>query len=330
MRRRLSICLSVLLLTLALAACGSKEDLKPVQEQEGSKENTVETNEQGTEQNAPETRKYTHVYGEIDIPVKPEKVVTLQYASQMLSVGLKPIGASSHLLENTGSEFDGIEDIGGGETPNYEKILELQPELIIAGDVEEDVYDQLSKIAPTVVIPWMDYDVFGHVEAIGDILNRHQEAAAWKTSFDEKIKVAREQIIGKIGEDKTIAIYRVDPKQLYIYGVRNMGFTLYKALELPPPPVLQQEIDKDANLWAVPISLELLSNYGADYVFVTLLDGEDASKSFEEMKAGSIWNNLPAVKENHVFEISMDTWLGYTPHDIETQLDEAVQLLTQQ
>ncbi|WP_054026302.1 ABC transporter substrate-binding protein [Bacillus sp. FJAT-28004] len=329
MKKNVLVCLSMLLLVLALAACGTAET-KPQSTSNNDKNAAVPQNEKASNENTTETRAYKHFFGETNIPLKPEKVVTLQYASHMLKVGLKPIGASSHLLETSDTDFDGIEDVGSADQINYEKIVSLEPDLIIAGDIEKDVYDKLTKIAPTVVVPWMDYDVFGHVEVIGDILNRQQEAAAWKVEFDEKIKTAKDEIIGKIGEGKTFAIYRVDPKEFYVYGVRNMGFTLYKALGLTPPALVQQEIEKDSNLWAVPISLEVLPDYDADYVFLTLLEGEDTTKRLDEIKESSLWKNLTAVKDKHIYDISMDTWLGYTPHDIEVQLQEAVQLLTQE
>ncbi|GGG65141.1 iron(3+)-hydroxamate-binding protein YxeB [Paenibacillus radicis (ex Gao et al. 2016)] len=322
--KRYLLTISLLLLALTLAACGNTG-----KDSSSGSNAPKETEAPQTETAAPATRVYKHFYGETSIPVKPEKVVTLQYASQMISVGLKPIGAASHLLETTDPAFQGIEDIGPPDDINFEKILSLQPELIIAGDVEQDVYDKLSKIAPTVVIPWMDYDVFGHVQVIGDILNRQDEAAAWKTAFDEKLAAAKAKIADKVADGQTVAIYRVDPKEFYVYGVRNIGFTLYKALGLQPPAIVQKEIDKDPNLWGIPISLEMLPDYDADYVFVTLLDGEETSKRFETIQAGSLWKNLKAVKNNHVYKISMDTWLGYTPHDIEVQLNDAVNLLTQ-
>jgi len=330
--RKIWMSISLIVLVLLAVACGkaeNKSDPAPT----GGKENVSATNGQAanTEQlqnSTGEVRKYKHMFGETEIPVKPERVVTLQYASQMMSVGLKPIGASSHLLETDDPAFKDIEEIGSAEI-NYEKILALQPELIIAADVEQDVYDKLSKIAPTVVVPWMEHDVFGHVKEIGEILNRQAEAAAWQQQFDAKIQEAKEKIVGKIGQDKTVAIYRIDPKQIYVYGVRNVGFTFYRALDLPRPDIVQKEIDKDPNLWALPVSLEVLPDYAADYVFVMLLDGEEAKESFDEIKKSAIWKNIPAVKQNHVFNISMDTWLGYTPHDIDVQLDEAVRLLTE-
>ncbi len=329
MKKHLLACLAMFLIVLTLAACGTANQSSNGQAAEGNQAATAtpEATSQATDNNQEGTRLYKHALGETEIPANPKRVVTLQYVSQMLSVGVKPIGAVDYLLDSESPEFQGIESIGS-DPVNYEKILELQPDLIIAADLEQEDYDRLTKIAPTVSVPWMDYDVFGHVEAIGDILNRQEEAAAWKSAFDEKIAVAREKVIGAIGENKTVAIYRIDPKEFYVYGVRNIGFTLYKALGLQPPAAVQAEIDKDANLWAIPISLEVLPQYDADYVFLTKIDNDETDQRFKEMEAGSIWKNLTSVKNDHVFPISMDTWLGYTPHDIEIQLDEAVKLLT--
>ncbi|MBO7746260.1 ABC transporter substrate-binding protein [Paenibacillus sp. MWE-103] len=326
----------MLLLVLLLAACGNANNAPenaaaPAGEETSAPANETSASDGGeaSGEGASAKRVFKHALGETVIPAHPERVVTLQYVSQMLSVGVKPIGALDYLLDGQDPAFQGIEEVGSSESVNYEKILSLKPDLIIAADLEQADYDKLSKIAPTVSVPWMGYDVFGHVKVVGDILNRQKEAAAWQAGFDEKIKAAKEQIAGAIGADKTVAIYRIDPKEFYVYGVRNIGFTLYKALDLKRPALVQQEIDKDPNLWAIPISLELLPDYGADYAFVTLLPGEDAEKRFEEIKSSALWKNIPAVKNGHVFQISMDTWLGYTPHDIETQLQEAVKLLTQ-
>lgn len=328
MRKNVLIYLGILLLSFSLAACGSA-GTNTSSPPPGNKETTAPTTDQASPESKTAIRTYKHAFGETQIPMKPEKVVTLQYTSQMLSVGLKPIGSASHLLEGTGPEFQGIEDVGSLEAINYEKILSLAPDLIITSDIDQNTYDKLSKIAPTVDIPWMDNDVFGHVKVMGEILNRQQEATAWQEKFDADIKAARAQVMGKVGEGKTVAIYRVDPKEFYVYGSRNIGFTLYKALGLTPPPLIQKELEKDPNFWAVPISLEVLPDYAADYVFVTLLPGEESKSRFNEIKASAMWKNLPAVKNNHVYEINMDTWLGYTPHDIEQQMKEAIKLLTQ-
>ncbi|MFF2482839.1 ABC transporter substrate-binding protein [Paenibacillus sp. NPDC058071] len=317
MKKRFILGISFTLIALLLTSCSAASN--------GNKKTLPANNEQQSSKK--ETRLYKHAMGETEIPVKPERVITLQYASQMISVGLKPIGAVDYLLDNQFPDFNGIESIGSREAINYEKMLAMEPDLIIAGDLEQDVYDKLSKIAPTVVVPWMAHDLFGHVEIMGDILNRQEEAKSWKAEFDKKIAAAREKIIGAIGEDKTVAIYRVDPKEFSVYGVRNIGFTLYKALGLHPPASVQKELDKNPDLWGIQISLEVLPQYDADYVFVTTLGTEETEQEFNRIKNSSLWKNLSSVKNNRVYSIDMDTWLGYTPHNVEVQLDEATKLL---
>ncbi|SFJ73767.1 iron complex transport system substrate-binding protein [Paenibacillus sp. UNC496MF] len=74
-----------------------------------------------------ETRVFKHALGETVIPARPERVVTLQYVSQMLSVGVKPIGALDYLLDGKDPAFQGIEEVGSSESVDYEKILSLKP-----------------------------------------------------------------------------------------------------------------------------------------------------------------------------------------------------------
>ena len=110
LKKQLFICLSIIFVMLALAACGT-EDAKT--DAAGDKESTASSTEQAatdaTDQST--TRLYKHAMGETEIPAKPERVVTLQYASQMISVGLKPIGALDYLLDTPDPAFEGIEDV---------------------------------------------------------------------------------------------------------------------------------------------------------------------------------------------------------------------------
>lgn len=321
--KMLTLC-CVLLFAMVLAGCGAKGENGAAEPAANSKSAEVE---QTKESEGSKTRLYKHAMGEANIPVKAEKVVTLQYLSQMMSVGVKPIGATTYLFDGMGDLVKGIEDVGN-EKINYEKILELNPELIIAGDVDKEAYSKLSQIAPTVVIPWMDHDVYGHVQTIGDILGRQKEAEDWKTAFNAKVEDAKKQIFAKIGEGRTAAIYNIRPKEFYVYGVRNFGFTIYKALGLTPPAPIQKEIEKDPNFWAVPISLEVMPDYAADYIFVTSFADDDSKKHLADIKNSALWKNLPAVKNNHVYELDMDKWFGYTPHDIEFQLQDVLNKIT--
>ncbi|WP_342415488.1 ABC transporter substrate-binding protein [Paenibacillus sp. FSL R10-2782] len=77
-------------------------------------------------------------------------------------------------------EVIGIEEVGS--PINVEKMLEVDPDLILVGSDES--YDDLSKISPTVVLPWNVYDVREEIEKVGDIIGRQAEVRKWLNDFD--------------------------------------------------------------------------------------------------------------------------------------------------
>jgi len=97
----------------------------------------------------------THVMGETCVPNQPKRVVVLSTTTleYLIDLGVKPIGAtlsdqfSSHLQP----ELTGVEDIGNVGEPSLEKIVALQPDLIIGDDYYQTIYPQASQIAPTIL-----------------------------------------------------------------------------------------------------------------------------------------------------------------------------------
>ncbi|UZM99732.1 ABC transporter substrate-binding protein [Lysinibacillus sp. MHQ-1] len=92
--------------------------------------------------------------GEIVIPTNPQRIVAEEYIASLLVLDVKPVGAPGLALENyyLKEALKSVEDIGVYGKPSSERILGLKPDLIITGNGEN--YDALSKIAPTVVIPY--------------------------------------------------------------------------------------------------------------------------------------------------------------------------------
>lgn len=307
----------MILSLLLLSACGQTASPNPsalAQENKGS-----------------ETRVLKHAKGESTIPLKPKRVVALQYVGSMLALGVKPIGALKGHME--GSDMaplvSGIEVVGDYDAYNLEKILELQPDLILTGsDDEQQVYEKLTKIAPVVAIDFDQYDVFGHVQKVAEALGMEKEGKAWEEKYKAKVEEARKLVQAKVGKNATVAAMNVRAKTIKMYGARNMGHVLYNDLQLTPPALIKTEIEKDPLFWSNDLSMELLPEYTADHIFLMLFPGEDATQYLKEIEQSSLWRNLPAVKNNHVYIVDVDRWLGYDAILIEKQLDEAVQYLT--
>ncbi|MEK5037384.1 ABC transporter substrate-binding protein [Sporosarcina sp. FSL K6-3457] len=311
-----SLCL-VVFLAIILAGCNE------------NKEQSSEENNAGTI-----TRMYKDVTGrEVEIPVNPKRVVTTQYLDAMLALGVKPIGTPSHVLNNNylGELQEGVEDLGSPFS--IEKVLELAPDLIISADPEE--VEQLSKIAPTVVIPWMYGDVYAQLKEVASILDKEKEADDWIAKLDEKAAEGREKIAGKISEDEVVSIFMTYEKDtLRLYGARNVGHVLYRSLQLTPPPYIQEQLANDPDFEKFvyeDISMEKLPDYAGDTI-VMLSFGEETKAEggmYSQIEQSSLWKGLDAVKDNKVYHIGENPWFTYAPIAIEKSLDKAIELFSE-
>src|SRR5690625_3076029 len=111
---------------------------------------------------AAQTITISHVQGETDVPLNPQKIFSFDYAAidtlQLLGVevdGLPP-------LANSPYEF-GKEDalnIGSLFDPDYELIAAEMPDLIIIGGRSADQYNELSRLAPTIDLSFDSDDTY--------------------------------------------------------------------------------------------------------------------------------------------------------------------------
>ncbi|AET60848.1 Fe3+-hydroxamate ABC transporter periplasmic protein [Paenibacillus terrae HPL-003] len=321
----ITLCL-VVLLTVVLGACGNAD----TRNQTNGK---TSTNDSSGQSKTVAMREYTDAAGnKINIPVNPQRVVTTQYLDAILALGVKPVGAASHLLEGEylKGKIDGISDIGN--PTNVEKVLELQPDLIITTeDTTPEVKEQLEKIAPTVVVSFGAGDVFKQFRDVAAVLGKDKEAEQWIANLDKKAAEGRKKLAGKFKKDETITIYMTYGKDvLRVYGARNVGHVIYRSLELNPPEYIRQKLAKDPNFNFVydSISMEKLPELSGDRIIMLVYDEETKDGILKEIEQSALWRNLPAVKNHKVYFIKADPWFTYSPLAIDKSLDEAVNMLS--
>lgn len=96
-----------------------------------------------------------HGAGTTCVPNHPQRIVALDSISleHLLSLGIRPIGAtfSGQLDAHLQQDLIGIENIGSAGEPNLEKIVALQPDLIIGEKFYQTIYSQSSQISPTIL-----------------------------------------------------------------------------------------------------------------------------------------------------------------------------------
>jgi iron complex transport system substrate-binding protein len=113
-----------------------------------------------------------HKFGETVVPARPQRVVSLGYTEQdaILAFGVVPVAVRYAFGPEDDAFFPWADSAAGDARPvilaregiDFEQVAALQPDLIMAvtAGLDQQQYDTLSRIAPTVVQP-AEYVDFG-------------------------------------------------------------------------------------------------------------------------------------------------------------------------
>lgn len=280
-----------------------------------SGEPTEKENNATSKENTSETVTYESENGPVDVPADPQRVVVLSHVFSghvmALDVNLVGVDKWSKMNPRFKEELKDIEEVSD---ENLEKIIELEPDLIIGLSTIKNV-DKLSQIAPTVTYTHGKVDYLTQHLEIGKLLNKEKEAKEWIEDFKKRAQAAGEDIRAKIGEDATVSVIGSYDKEIYVYG-NNFGRgteILYQAMDLKMPEKVK-EVALKPGYYA--ISAEVLPEYAGDYLVLSKSPGVD--HSFQETDT---YKNIPAVKNNRVFELNDEETSFNDPLTLEYLLD---------
>ncbi|AIQ33110.1 hypothetical protein P40081_37130 [Paenibacillus sp. FSL P4-0081] len=268
---------------------------------------------------------------EVEIPVAPQRIIAGDFASELLELGVIPVGAgdNSYKIVYTLDQMKGVERIG--DPPNVEKILELEPDLILAPTVFNEIYkeqmEQISKIAPVYYLSFDQDPIYDIFTKIASLVNKEPEADAWIKGYEEEADAARTQLKQSLGKE-TVSIVRVEKGRLRIYLNRNFGgYMLHSGLQANAPEAVTAEIAKNPFSSAIEISLEQLHEYAADHMLLIVRNEEDDKQAMEEIEKLGLWKGLPAVKHGRVHKLETEKYYGSDIVTIRETMKEAVTML---
>ena len=285
------------------------------------------TNEDITTEN---TITVTDVRGEVEIPADPQRIVDLSGNSDILSIlGYKVIGTANSdaydytkfpaYLEET---LKGAEILGYSmqDTMDVEAVMNLNPDLIVISTVQEKMYDQLSEIAPTVMIQLEALNWKDDVKALAEVFNKEDVANEWIANYETKAKEAGDKIKAEYGEDTTYLSFLASGGQFFIFDGAGFGDVLYNDMGLAKPEGMPEQTDISLPV----VTYEGLASIKADYIFL-IATAEDLA----QLESNAIWNSLPAVKEGHVVVLDSSPYFnqGYSSIGRELLVDEIGEML---
>ncbi|WP_078429341.1 ABC transporter substrate-binding protein [Alkalihalobacterium alkalinitrilicum] len=256
-------------------------------------------------------REITHAMGTTPIEGTPERIVTLYQGATDAAVafGITPVGAveswvQQPFYEYFRSDLEGVEIVGLETQPNLEEIAKLNPDLIIASKLRhEEVYEQLSEIAPTVTHETV-FMFKETVELMGQAMNQEEKANEILINWDNRVADLSAKLQEKLGNDWPINVsilnFRADHARIYNTGfagsiLEEVGFTR---------PENQQIEDAVTML----TDKESITEMNADVFYIFNEDDPAVQQTFEEWTSHPLWNQLDAVQKEQVHMVDEVTW----------------------
>lgn len=254
------------------------------------------------------TRTFDSVMGPVEIPVNPSRIVCIgSYAPEdLIDAGVTPIGITETDLDGFASVYkDGLKDVptvGTFAQPDLEKIIALKPDLILAISVDwlVDSYEELSRIAPTVLV---DYTVSNAWLVMADIFADAAGAV-------EGLEHLKGIYADRVNEIKTTYAGQLSTLRWGIangWGSQDNQYTLYYP-DSAPGKVLS---DLGA-LWVEAVIGKTGTNQLYSYEELNLLADADIILTYgprdgqieengQVMASQPIFKQLKATQNNHVY-----------------------------
>jgi iron complex transport system substrate-binding protein len=279
------------------------------------------------------TRPFEHAAGVTEVPVSPQRIITTSDQNALLpllELGVEPIASAGALEEDgegtfrrtEGFDTSGIEFVGDFLEPNFEAIANLEPDLIVGYELQEDIYDTLSQIAPTVLIQIFDRDLDEALLDFADLIGRLDRARELRVAYERRVEALLDGLGDRRDELSVSAIAAGDSSgQFYRADVGQALGTVMSDLDLLRPTPQQGEGDFE------PFSMETLSEHDADVVLVVDYSEEGQDANFRELVESPLYRSLAAYEAGQVYVIDGTRTVGAAWARMGAFLDELERIL---
>lgn len=297
-RTRLASAAVATALAVGLAACGDDKKDDP-------KDNSVQP---AAAAGFPRT--IAHDKGSTEVKAKPERIVALDNSLvEAVAVLDRPLvgGIGSYrdqkgFPDYLGPSVKDTKDVGPLDSPNLEAIQALKPDLIISATVRHDaLYDQLSKIAPTVFVKTTGPTWKDNIKLVGQALGEENKANEKLTAYQTRAKKVGDAVNAKANNPTVSVVRFVDgPTRIYLPKT-------FSGIVLADAGIAKPENQRDPEKFNIEISEEQIGMADADYIFMTAFSGGEDRKN--KFTANPLWQRLKAVQGGHVTEVQDQMWM---------------------
>lgn len=269
-------------------------------------------------------RQITDSRGTHTLESQPQRIVStsVTLTGSLLAIDAPVIASGATTPNNRVADDQGFTPVeqGGEERklqrlyigePSAEAVAAQMPDLILisatGGDSALALYDQLSTIAPTLIINYDDKSWQALLTQLGEITGHEKQAAERIAQFDKQLAAAKEQI--KLPPQPVTAIVYTaaahsanlwTPESAQGQMLEQLGFTLAK---LPAGLNASQSQGKRHDI--IQLGGEnLAAGLNGESLFLFAGDQKDADAIY----ANPLLAHLPAVQNKQVYALGTETF----------------------
>lgn len=252
-----------------------------------------------------------HDFGTTELKKAPKRIVILDnlYGEILDPLDITPVGATTGQADS--QEFSTlfkkqykdakVVSVGWQGNPDLDKIAELKPDLILMTREQEDLYDELSEIAPTVgyqINTDENWDYHETSLKVAEIFDKRDEMKKDLDRLDAREAVFAENVKAKFGNQKLMYL-RVTDNDIRYYAYGHFGYLYdtyhFNRAETFNPDDMFQVIDPDK-----------LKDINPDLLIVQA-DSQELLDN--KLKYSPVWTSLKAVQNNKVIYADYSTYM---------------------
>ena len=252
-----------------------------------------------------------HDFGTTELKKAPKRIVILDnlYGEILDPLDITPVGATtgqadsqelSTLFKKQYKDAK-VVSVGWQGNPDLDKIAELKPDLILMTGEQEDLYDELSEIAPTVgyqINTDENWDYHETSLKVAEIFDKRDEMKKDLDRLDAREAVFAENVKAKFGDQKLMYL-RVTDNDIRYYAYGHFGYLYdtyhFNRAETFNPDDMFQVIDPDK-----------LKDINPDLLIVQA-DSQELLDN--KLKNTPVWTSLKAVQNNKVIYADYSTYM---------------------
>ena len=252
-----------------------------------------------------------HDFGTTELKKAPKRIVILDnlYGEILDPLDITPVGATTGQADS--QEFSTlfkkqykdakVVSVGWQGSPDLDKIAELKPDLILMTGEQEDLYEDLSEIAPTVgyqINTDENWDYHETSLKVAEIFDKRDEMKKDLDRVDAREAVFAENVKAKFGNQKLMYL-RVTDNDIRYYAYGHFGYLYdtyhFNRAETFNPDDMFQVIDPDK-----------LKDINPDLLIVQA-DSQELLDN--KLKNNPVWSSLKAVQNNKVIYADYSTYM---------------------